>query len=383
MSKLFEPSEINGMKLTNRFVRSATWAGLATENGACTPGLVKLIAQLGRGGVGLIIPGAAYVRSEGQPSPWQLGIHKDEFIKGLREMTRAVHDHGSPIVLQLTHGGLYADTNLTGQMTLVPSQVKGLTSSSCKEVTVEDIQEIVNAFGHAATRAKEGGFDGVQIHAAHGYLLSEFLSPAFNKRTDEYGGSVENRARALREVLKSIRDAVGDDFPVLVKLNCQDFIKGGLTLRDSLKVGAFLQEGRIDAIELSGGMRLSGNLSHYRLKIISEEKEAYFRNEAKAFKEKLHVPLILVGGIRTFQLAERLVEDGYADYISMSRPFIREPSLVKRWESGDLRKATCVSDNRCFEPTRAGEGMYCVVEKKQKERKKVLRADNYRLLKKD
>jgi 2,4-dienoyl-CoA reductase-like NADH-dependent reductase (Old Yellow Enzyme family) len=257
-------------------------------------------------------------------------------------------------------------------MTLVPSQVKGLSSSSCKEVTVEDIQEIVNAFGHAATRAKEGGFDGVQIHAAHGYLLSEFLSPAFNKRTDEYGGSVENRARALREVLKSIRDAVGDDFPVLVKLNCQDFIKGGLTLRDSLKVGAFLQEGRIDAIELSGGMRLSGNLSQYRLKIISEEKEAYFRHEAKAFKEKLHVPLILVGGIRTFQLAERLVEDGYADYISMSRPFIREPSLVKRWESGDLRKATCVSDNRCFEPIRAGEGIYCVVEKKQKERKKVL-----------
>lgn len=370
MSKLFEPSDIKGMELINRIVRSATWTGLAAEDGACTPKLIELLIQLAKGRVGLIITGAAYFRLEGQPSRRQLGIYKDELVPGLQGMTRAVHDHGSPIVLQLNHGGLFSAPELTGQIPLAPSYIKGLSNYPYKEMTIEDIQEIVKAFGQAAHRAKEAGFDGVQIHAAHGYLLNQFLSPAFNKRTDAYGGSIENRARILIEVLKNIRVNVGDNFPVLVKLNCQDFIKDGLTLSDSLKIGVFLQEEGIDAIELSGGMRLSGELSQFRMKINSEEKEAYFREEAKVFKKRLQVPLILVGGIRTFQLAEWLAEKGYADYIAMSRPFIREPSLVKRWELGDLRKATCISDNKCFEPTRAGEGIYCVVEKKQRERKK-------------
>lgn len=368
MSRLFERSEINGMKLSNRFVRSATWTGLAAAHGACTPRLIDIMVQLAKGGVGLMITGAAFVRAEGQASPWQLGINNDELIPGLREMTQAVHDYGSPIVLQLAHGGLYSGPTLTGQTALAPSEVPGLSPFPCREMTIEDIGEIVNAFCHAAHRAREAGFDGVQIHAAHGYLLSEFLSPAFNKRTDGYGGSVENRSRALREVLRGIRAAAGNDFLVLVKLNSRDLIKDGLMLGDSLKAGAFLQEGGIDAIEISGGMRLAGKLCHYRPKINSEEKEAYFRHEARAFKEKLNVPIMLVGGIRSFRLAERLVEEGYADYISMCRPFIRESSLVQRWKSGDLSKATCISDNRCFEPIRAGEGMHCVVEKTRRAR---------------
>lgn len=179
---------------------------------------------------------------------------------------------------------------------------------------------------------------------------------------------MENRARALLEVLKTVRTAVGDSLAVLIKMNCRDFVDGGLTLRDSLEVGGMLQREGIDAIELSGGTPRSGRLGTVRMRINAEEKEAYFREEAKAFGERLQVPLLLVGGIRTFELAERLVKHGYADYISMSRAFIREPDLTRRWQSGDLEKAKCISCNRCFKPAGTGEGIYCVVEKREKEK---------------
>lgn len=368
MSKLFETTEINGMQLANRFVRSATWEGMASEDGACTPRLMELMANLAKGGVGLIITSHAYIRPDGQAGVLQLGIYKDEFIDDLQELTSTIHKHGSRIVLQIAHAGYFANPKLTGQMPLALSQVEGFAKSPRKEMTMEEIQVIVKVFGQAARRSKEAGFDGVQIHAAHGYLLSQSVSPAFNKRRDAYGGSVENRAKFLLEVLQGVRANVGPDFPILVKMNSQDFLEGGLTLEDSLQVCTMLQEQGIDAIELSGGTFVSGKLNPSREGITSEEKEAYFREEAKVFKEKLNVPLILVGGNRSFQLAEWLVKEGYADYISMSRPFIREPDLIKRWASGDLRRAACLSDNQCFGPPAAGDGIYCVVEKKQKEK---------------
>ncbi len=368
MSIMFENTEIGRMQLTNRFVRSATWEGMAAEDGSCTPKLMELVTRLAEGGVGLIITSHAYVRQDGQAGPWQLGIYKDELINGLREMARAVHGHGSRIVVQLAHAGFFANPKLTGQTPMALSQVEGFAKSPRREMTAEDIRDIVESFSRAARRAEEAGYDGVQIHGAHGYLLSQSLSPVFNKRGDAYGGSAENRARFLLEVVNGVRDSVGPDFSVLIKMNCEDFLEGGLTLDDSLKIGTMLAEGGIDAIELSGGTFVSGKLSPSRGGIKSEDKEAYFREAAKLFKENLDVPLILVGGNRSFQLAEQLVNEGYADYISMSRPFIREPDLIKRWESGDLRKAECLSDNLCFGPATAGEGIYCVTEKKQKEK---------------
>ncbi|MBW2147426.1 MAG: NADH:flavin oxidoreductase [Deltaproteobacteria bacterium] len=364
MSKLFETTEINGMKLANRFVRSATWEGMAAADGACTPVLTELMARLAKGGVGLIITSHAYVRPEGQATPRQLGIYKDEFIEGLQEMTRAVHTNGGRIVLQIAHAGFFANARLTGQTPLAPSRVENFDQSPRREMAAEEIQDIVEAFGQAARRAREAAFDGVQIHAAHGYLLSQFFSPAFNRRRDAYGGPVEHRARALLEVLQTVRASVGREFPIMVKMNCQDFLDGGLTVEDSLQAAAMLQEGGIDAIELSGGTGVSGELGPIRTGITSEDKEAYFKEEARVFKKKFSVPLMLVGGIRSFHLAERLVDEGWADYISMSRPFIREPALVKRWASGDRSKAACISDNRCRRPAIAGEGIYCVVEKK-------------------
>jgi 2,4-dienoyl-CoA reductase-like NADH-dependent reductase (Old Yellow Enzyme family) len=365
MTKAFESTEINGMALANRFVRSATWEGMATPEGACTPALVDLMSGLARGGVGLIITSHAYVRTDGQAGLRQLGIYDDSLIEGLRRLTKTVHDQGSRIVLQLAHAGFYAEPKLTQQVLLAPSSLEGLRKAEHREMSEVDIREVVEAFGSAAYRARESGFDGVQIHAAHGYLLSQFLSPTFNKRGDDYGGPLENRARILLEVLKRLRTEVGNDFPILVKMNSEDFVDGGLILEDAVTVGAMLQEGGIDAVELSGGNPLSGKLGTIRKEIESEDDEAYFQDAAKAFKMALQIPLILVGGIRSIQVAEKLLSEGIADYISMSRPFVREPSLVRRWASGDLKRAACLSDSLCFRPAVAGEGIHCVTERKQ------------------
>jgi 2,4-dienoyl-CoA reductase-like NADH-dependent reductase (Old Yellow Enzyme family) len=369
MSRMFESTEINGMKMANRFVRSATWEGLADGKGAVTPRLLAMISELALGDIGLIISSHAYVREDGKAGPGQIGIHKDELIQGLKGMTRVVHDQGGKIICQMTHAGFFANPKLTGRPILAPSDVEGFAKSPRQQMTEAEIGAIIEAFGEAARRAREAGFDGVQIHAAHSYLFSQFVSPAFNKRTDRYGGSVKNRARALLEALGKIREVAGGGFPILVKLNCADFMEGGLTLEDSVRVGILLQQEGIDAIEVSGGTLVSGKLGPSRVGIGSGEREAYFREEGKAFKETLDVPIILVGGNRSFGMAERLVEEGCADYISMSRPLIREPGLVKRWKAGDLRKAACVSDNLCFRPGMAGKGVYCLTEEKEKNKK--------------
>ncbi len=364
MSKLFENSVINGMNLPNRFVRSATWEGMAADDGAVTPKLIGTMTALARGGVGLIIGGHAYVRPDGKASPWQLGIYKDELVPGLQELATAVHACGGRIVAQLAHAGCFTSAQLTGQPPLVVSNFDELTTESPrKEITARDIREIVDAFAAAARRARSAGFDGVQIHSAHGYLLSQFLSPAFNKRRDEYGGNIHNRARIHLEVCHAVREVVGKDYPVLIKMNCRDFVENGLDLEESLQVAHLLADAGLDAIELSGGTLVSGRLSPSRSKINSPDKEAYFREEASAFKKEIGIPLILVGGMRSIEVAEQLVENGVADYISMSRPFIREPDLINRWKAGDLRKAQCKSDNLCFGPGREGKGIYCVVKK--------------------
>jgi 2,4-dienoyl-CoA reductase-like NADH-dependent reductase (Old Yellow Enzyme family) len=251
-------------------------------------------------------------------------------------------------------------------MPVAPSLVDGLPKTPRKVLTKEGIHEIVEAFGKAGIRAKEAGFDGVQLRPAHGYLLNQFISPVFNVREDVYGGPLENRARALLEILHRLRSSVGPGYPIMVKLNNQDYLANGLSLEDSLQIGSLLEKAGADAIELSGGTFASGKLGPIRGPINAPEEEAYFKTAGKIFKKKLGIPICLVGGIRSFPVAERLLEEGYADYISMSRPFIREPDLVKRWESGDRNKAACISDTKCFGPAMAGEGVYCVIEKRQK-----------------
>ena len=361
---LFESTEINGMTLSNRFVRSATWEGMATEDGAATPDLIQIMAELAKGGVGLIVSSHAYVSKQGQAGPRQLGAYADDLRPGLRKMTAAVHAQGGKIVMQLAHAGYHANGKLSGMMPVAPSAVESLAKSPRKALTEENIQDVVQAFAAAAIRAKKADFDGVQIHAAHGYLLSQFLSPIYNHRTDAYGGGVRNRSKALMAVLKAVRKAVGNDYPVLIKMNCGDFIEGGLVLEDAIQVGKMLAEGGIDAIELSGGLLTGGKMSPSRMGIHSLEKEAYFQKEARVFKTEVQVPLILVGGNRSYETAQRVVDNGIADYVSLCRPLIREPGLINRWRSGDLAKSACLSDNKCFGPIMAGKGLFCVMDRK-------------------
>ena len=371
MSNMFEPSMISTIELANRFVRSATWEGMASEeDGTVTSQLIDTMVALADGEVGLIISGHAYIRPEGKAGPRQLGVYKDDLIEGLKEMTSAVHQHGGKIVMQLAHAGRFAAQKLTGLPRMVVSDAEGTSSLPKQEMTPADIQDLVTAFADAARRAKSAGFDGVQIHAAHGYLLSQFLSPASNQRQDEYGGDVGNRVRVLGEAYRAIREVVGDAYPVLIKINCRDFADDGLSLDDSLYAARMLAEEGLDAVEVSGGLLTGGKLSPSRVGINSEEKEAYFREEARAFREQIDIPLILVGGMRSMEVAEHLINDGVTDYISLSRALIREPGLIKRWKSGDLRRALCKSDNLCFKPALEGRGIYCLTEEREKQKRK-------------
>jgi len=364
MPKIFQSTQIKDLELSNRFIRSATWEGLAGEDGTCTHELIDLMVELAGSNVGLIITGHAYVSSEGQATVRQLGIDNDGLLEGLSEMTDAVHREGGRIIMQLAHGGLRADDKLTGKTPMGPSIREDLLGFPGREMSVDNIRQVVNAFGQAGRRAQAAGFDGVQIHAAHGYLLSQFLSPAFNQRTDDYGGQLENRARIVSDVLQRIRQEVGPDFPIFIKINCEDFLNNGLTRDDFIQVCAMLDRAGIDAIEVSGGTLLSGKRIPFRKEITFERDQAYFRHAAKALKAGIQAPVILVGGIRSYLLSERLLDEGYADYISLSRPFIREPKLIARWRSGDLRKATCISCNGCLGAARYEQGMYCVQDQK-------------------
>jgi 2,4-dienoyl-CoA reductase-like NADH-dependent reductase (Old Yellow Enzyme family) len=317
--------------------------------------------------VGLIISSHAFVSPEGQAGPWQLGVYDDKFIPGLSQMVAAAHDRGSRIVLQLAHAGLQAATPLTRMDAVAPSSLRRDDGTSCREMTTAEIQRTIDAFVAAAARAKAAAFDGVQIHSAHGYLLSQFLSPHYNRRRDEFGGSFQNRARIVLAILERIKSTVGDGFAVLIKMNSEDFIDGGLTVEDMLHIARLLEESGIDAIELSGGT--ADAASQFKPvrpgRLPSEDKEVYYREAAKRFKDTCRVPLILVGGIRSYSVAEGLVDDGIADLISLSRPLIREPHLVARWKSGYTTKSECGSCNLCFKPILEGKGMYCVSQERE------------------
>ncbi|MCX6253921.1 MAG: FIST C-terminal domain-containing protein [Bacteroidia bacterium] len=360
-SRLFERTTIRNLPLKNRFIYSATWQGKANFDGSTSPTLIRSLLPVARGEAGLIIGEMAYVSQNGIAVPGHLGIYDDKLIPGLRRMADFVHDAGIPIILQLMHGGLFSSPLLIGGTPVGPSVLATPEGKIGREMSKEEITEIVNAFSAAAVRAKEAGFDGIQVHAGHGWLLSQFLSPFFNRRTDEYGGSLKNRSRIVVEITRRIREVVGDNFPITVKINSDDFILGGFNTDEMLQVSEMLEKERIDAIEVSGGTigaLMSGNVDGSFSP--ATKKGVYYQEAAKRYKEKIKVPLILVGGIRAFETADDLVKSGIADYISLCRPLIREPDLIKKWKSGNLKKSDCISDSACFQPGIEGKGVHCV-----------------------
>jgi 2,4-dienoyl-CoA reductase-like NADH-dependent reductase (Old Yellow Enzyme family) len=348
--KLFSPFEIKTIRMNNRIVRSATYEKMADDDGFVTDKLINLYIKLAKGKVGLIITGNVLVHVSGRSAPNMLSIHNDFYIDGLRKLTGAVHQHNGKIVIQLNHGGRQCSPLLLhGANPVAPSEVyESVFKVTPKQLQQEEIWEIIESFGKAARRAKEAGFDGVQIHGAHGYLVNQFLSPYTNRRSDYWGGDEERRFHFLEEVYNSIRDYVGFDYPVMIKLNACDFIEGGLILEESIRIAKKLENLGIDAIEVSGGIVESKPEERpVRATIDSKEKEAYFREFSREFKKNLNIPIMVVGGIRSRTTAEDILEKNDADLISLSRPLIREPDLPKKWLKGK-DTADCIYCNGCM-----------------------------------
>ena len=366
---LFEPTKIKNMDLRNRFVRSATYDGCA-EDGYVTDKQVNLYSTLSEGGVGLIITGITYVHDSGEFSKFQNSIAGDEFIDGFKKLTSAVHLWGAKILVQLFHAGREARfPRSRNRMPIAPSFLEAdpYFKGRCSAMIEDEIWQIVDAFGDGAKRAREAGFDGVQIHGAHAYLLSQFLSPHTNRRDDKWGGELENRLRLHREIYQDIRHKVGEDYPVLIKVGVQDGFSGGLEFNEGKLAAYHLAEWGFDALEISQGLRGSGyEETEFKTKINNLDREAYYRRWSAEIKKKVDVPVVLVGGLRTFDLMEEIVRNKEADLISLSRPLIRNPNLINDWKHGNRHKAECISCNKCLEGLRNGEKLDCVQLKRQK-----------------
>jgi 2,4-dienoyl-CoA reductase-like NADH-dependent reductase (Old Yellow Enzyme family) len=366
MGKLLEPARLFGLTLITRTIRSATWEGLADEDGFVRPELVEMLAQLARGYVGMVIPGYLYVRPDGRGLPWQTGVWDEAHVDGLKRVVEAVHNGGAVIAAQIAHaGGRTRSKTILGKQPVAPSAVAGFSfGDTPREMKRSEIQNLIRAFANAARRVKEAGFDAVQLHAAHGYLLSQFLSPLLNRRSDAYGGTPEKRRRFVIEVYEAVREAVGDGFPVFIKLNTMDGPEGGLTIEESLEVAKELAFRGLDAVEISGGRAGSDRYRPSRKGILGPSMEAYFRPAAARFKDQLDIPVILVGGIKSYEVAEDILARNHADFVSFSRALICEPHVILRWNNGDRSSSKCVSCNLCLKEGLKGSGIACVADEK-------------------
>jgi 2,4-dienoyl-CoA reductase-like NADH-dependent reductase (Old Yellow Enzyme family) len=354
---LFDKTEMNGMKLKNRFWKSASWEALATDEGHMTDELFKVYEELAKGGVGTILTGYAYVTEDEKPNPKMMGIYSDAFIEEYKTLTSMAHDNDSNIVMQIVYGGSMSTMEPLSERILGASAIQNdRTGITPIEMTKEDILNLTQSYADAAERVKKSNFDGVELHAAHGYLLSQFLCPYYNKRTDEYGGSIENRARFIIEIVQAIRKKVGENYPVLIKLNSEDFMEDGLglTSEESIQVAVMLEKAGISAIEVSGGNEssqkvLDGNKGPARTKVaVSEKNESYFAEHAKKLANTVNVPVILTGGNRHLEVMENILENSKIAYFALGRPLICQPDLINIWRQGNRSKPKCISCNKCY-----------------------------------
>lgn len=364
MTSVFDAYSIGSLKLKNRFMRSATWIGLADERGYVTDEECAAMADLAKGEIGLVVSGHMAVEACGRARNRQMMIYDDSYMDGLKKLTKAVHTHGAKVMAQISHTGNYGNEALSGETPRAVSYVPELAATPRRVLTEEEIADVEEFFVKAAQRAVAAGFDAVQLHCAHGYLFSQFLSPIFNKREDQYGGSIENRARALVETIAKVKAAIGNSVPLLIKINAADFNPGGLTIEDTIAAVKMARAAGLDAVELSGGLScftqaINLKTGPSRGGINSPAKEAYFKPQALALRAQSDLPLILVGGFRSYAVANGIVADNVADMVALCRPLIRDPFLVQRWREGDYVTSDCLSCNDCFQPGYQGLGVYC------------------------
>lgn len=364
--RLMEKTKIRNIELDNRIIRSALWMNMAEKEGHITPRLYKVYDELSKGGVGLIITGYTMVDPNDRPNPGMMGIYDDSFIEEHKKLVDMVHSNGTPIALQLAYGGSQTGhPDFQNAILFGPSAVKNrMTGIVPKAMTKQDIEHLIKMFTHAAVRAKKAGYDAVELHAAHGYLLSQFLTPFCNRRADEYGGTIENRSRIIQEVIQRIRQAVGADFAIIVKMNHDDYMDEGegLTLSEAVEVAKILELAGADALEISGVNETSGKgVGPARTKINKPELQSYFLEPTRKIAEAVNVPVILMGGNRDFTRLQEILESTTIQYFSIARPLLCEPDLVNKWKEDPFYKPHCVSCNGCYRKGEVG----CVVKERQ------------------
>ena len=358
-----DPGQIGSLRLRNRLVRAPTSETMAEEDGGVNHSLKRLYGDLGRGGAGLIITGHIFVEPRGQYSPSQMAIYDDSFVPGLKALVDIVHDAGGIIFAELSHAG--SQSVMPGVTPIAPSIIlNAIFARTPTEASDADIAAIVAAFGAAAGRAQQAGFDGIHLHGGNGYLLSEFTSPHANRRDDDWGGDAERRGRFFIEVYQSVRDTVGADFPISARVGIADSVDGGLPIDEGVALVSRLRERGLDAVETTLGV-MGSYLQNVRPYVAVTPgraiatglyprlfepagPEAYYRAYAHAVKQSVDIPVILIGGMRTTPTMADVISSGDADFIAMARPFIREPDIAGQIVAGRRGMVDCVSCNICL-----------------------------------
>ncbi len=378
----FSPTEIGPVRLRNRFIKAATVEGMAVGN-LVSDRLIEFHRVMAAGGVGMTTLAYLAVSEDGQGAPAEIVV-RPEAVPGLRKLADAVHAEGAAISAQIGHAGPVAAG--TGRKGLAPSRIfSPMALKFTAAAGEDDIARVTRDFAQAARLLQDAGFDALELHLGHSYLLSAFLSPALNRRSDRWGGSVENRAEFPRQVARGVRAAVGPSMAVLAKLNMADGFPGGIWLDESIPVARLLEsDGVLDAIELTGGSSLKNPMYLFRGEAPIEEmakafpqplrtgfklmgkrflpsypfEEAYFLPYARQFRAALSMPLILLGGVNRLETVRRALAEGFA-FVAMGRALLREPDLLRRWQRGDTSEALCIHCNKCI-PT-IYRGTHCVL----------------------
>ena len=338
---LFQPGQIGNMTLKNRVAMPPMERCYANEEGSVTQRYIDYLVERAKGEVSLIFVESTYVDPAGRGRRYQLGVYDDSLIPGLKRMADAVHRHDAKIAIEIHHAGRETSATVTGVQPVAPSPIPCLPAGGevPRELTVEEIQQVTKRFGDAARRVKEAGFDMVEIHGAHGYLVNQFLSPWSNKRTDQYGGSLENRMRFPLEVLSRVREVVGREFPIDYRMSADEFIDGGLTLDETLIFAKELEQKGIDAIHVSAGIYESAEMITQPMDI----PPACLEHLASEVKKAVSVPIIAVGRINDPILAEKVLQRGSADFVSMGRALHIDPQCLVKAKEGRLEDI-----RRCF-----------------------------------
>jgi len=371
LKTLFSPKKIGNVEIKNRIIRSATELVATDDDGYVTDEYIEIYKKLAEGGIGLIITEVTAIDLEGKiQRKRQKCLFDDSFIEGNKKLCDAVHEYSDvKIAPQLNHAGRQGPNGVAPH----PYTYKIIGKEKpCRPMTADDIQKLIKDFGSAARRAYESGYDMVQLNGGHGWLLNNFQSGYINKRTDEYGGSIEGRTKVLVDIYNEIRDQVGKNWPIFIKTNGQDFVEGGITLDEAEEITKILVDTGYDAIEPSGGggVTIFQDPSYPFVVVKSPDQENYFLDTVKRLKPVMKdKAIILMGGVRNPEIAEKLLQDGTTDFISLSRPFIYEPDLPNRWKSGDTSPALCTSCNKCLSTGRPGP-VFCPIQRKAEKRKK-------------